>query len=93
MHISEKKINRISRQIAETLIKDTTLRKMADQATMEAEIKAVIMADLKEEEAIEEKARKLLEAHSNRISMTGMDYQELLRKAIRQIAREQNFTL
>ncbi len=93
MHISEKKINRMSRQIAEALMKDTTIRKMADQAAMEAEIKAVIVADIKQEEVIEEKARKLLEAHSNMISMNGMDYQELLRKAIRQIAREEHFIL
>lgn len=93
MRISEKKINRITRQIVETLSKDKNVKLQTDLNTLEAEIKFVILEDLKEEDAIEEEAKKILEKHSNIIARENVDFQTLLNKAKTQIARQRGFVL
>ncbi len=95
MRISEKKINRMTRNILDAIMKDENVRKLGDSATIEAEIKAVIVADLKMEDAIEEEARQRLDDKLNNsiLNRNSMDYQHLLRKTIQLIAREKKFTI
>jgi len=95
MRISEKKINRMTRNILDAIMKDENVRKLGDAATIEAEIKAVIVADLKMEDAIEEEARQRLDDKLNNsiLNRNSMDYQHLLRKTIQLIAREKKFTI
>lgn len=95
MRISEKKINRMTRNILDAIMKDENVRKLGDAATIEAEIKAVIVADLKMEDAIEEEARQRLDDKLNDsiLNRNSMDYQHLLRKTIQLIAREKKFTI
>ena len=93
MRFSERKINRVAKKVREALMSDPQLKRFGDDAAFEAEIKAVIMANLREEEEIEEQAKKLLEQYSNQIDVNGMDYHNLLRRSINQIARERKFIL
>jgi len=95
MRISEKKINRMTRNILDAIMKDENVRKLGDSAAIEAEIKAVIVADLKMEDAIEEEARQRLDDKLNNsiLNRNSMDYQHLLRKTIQLIAREKKFTI
>ena len=95
MRISEKRINRIARKVTELLMQDKETRKLVDAAVLESEVKVVIYADLREEDAIEEEAKKLLEDELNRTIFNKdlMDYQALLRRAIKQVAREKDFIL
>jgi len=93
MRISDKKINRITQNILDLIQSDKNVKVLADKLTLEAVIKSVIMADLKEEDLIEEEAKRLLDQHANIIAGGNMDYQSLLNKTKRQIARQKGFIL
>ncbi len=93
MRISDKKINRITKNILAFLENDKETRILGDMATIEAEIKSIIITDLKEEDIIEEEAKKILEEHSNVIAGENIDYMALLNRTKRQIARQRGFVL
>ena len=93
MRISDKKINRITRKIMELLQHDKNVRVLGDIATIEAEIKSIIITDLKEEDIIEEEAKKILEQHANIIAGENIDYMALLNRTKRQIAKQRGFVL
>lgn len=93
MRISEKKINRITQKILELIEKDKNLKLLADTATIEAQIKSIIIEDLKLEDVIEEEAKKILDQHANIISGQNIDYMALLNKTKRQIAKQKGFVL
>ncbi len=93
MRISDKKIDRITKKLLELISKDKNLKQLVDSTTIEAQIKAIIIEDLKEEDLIEEEAKKILEQHANIISGQNIDYLALLNKTKRQIARQKGFVL
>ena len=93
MRISEKKINRICKKIRVLLEKDKNIKLLSDPNTIEAEIKSVLLADLREEDEIEEEAKRILEQHSMLISSENIDYQALLNKAKNQVAKQKGFVL
>jgi hypothetical protein len=93
MRISDKKIDRIAKKLLELIEKDKNLKLLVDSTTIEAQIKAIIIEDLKEEDLIEDEAKKILDQHANIISGQNIDYLALLNKTKRQIAKQKGFVL
>jgi hypothetical protein len=93
MRISEKKVNRIVKKVADLIESDNKVKCRADRITLEAEIKSVILADLQIEDQIEEEAKQILEKHARLMQIENIDYQAMLIKTKLQIARQKGFVI
>ena len=93
MRISEKKVNRIVKKVADLFESDKNVKCRADRVTLEAEIKSVILADLQIEDQIEEEAKQILEKHARLMQIENIDYQAMLIKTKLQIARQKGFVI
>ena len=93
MRISEKKVNRLVKKIADFLESDDKVKCRADRITLEAEIKSVILADLQMEDEIEEEAKQVLEKYARLMQIENIDYQAMLIKTKIQIAKQKGFVI
>lgn len=93
MSLKPEKIDHLAHLVYQQLdsLDEVTLNE--DKASIIKLIKQVIQQDFKEEAAIEEEARRLLDEHKQTIEFRGVSYQSLLQKTKQKIANERRFVL
>jgi hypothetical protein len=86
----------IAERMADAVVKRLTTRKVVDirdETAARGAIRAVVMANLAAEDALETDARKLLLDHAKMIKDSAADYRQLLGKVKEKLARERGFVL
>lgn len=93
MRLTPEKIQQLAELVARTLGENPEVEVKIKEGDLRATIAKIITEDLKEEEAIEAEARKTLEQHREQIRRSGANFDEMLQKSIRKLARDRGFTL
>lgn len=93
MRLTPVKVKQLADLVAHTLEDNPEVDVKIKADDLRATIEKIITEDLKEEEEIEAEARRTLEQHREQIRRTGANFDEMLQKSIRKLARDRGFTL
>ncbi|MFH0795384.1 MAG: DUF507 family protein [bacterium] len=93
MRLRPVKIEVLAGKLLEELKSNRSVKVVGEESVLLHEIKEVIAGDLAREEKLEEDAKNLLKPHMDQIQRKNMNYQELLQKTKKQLARKKGIIL
>lgn len=93
MRLTPEKVQQLADLVARSLEENPEVEVKIKADDLRATIGKLITEDLKEEEEIEDEARRTLEQHREQIRRSGANFDEMLQKSIRKLARDRGFTL
>lgn len=93
MRLKPEKIEHLAHRIYESLEAQPQVELQETRDHVLHLIIRVITEDMKQEDEIEEQARRMLQAHRGEIDLKGMSFDKLLQKAKHRIAQERKIVI
>lgn len=93
MRLKEEKIDSIAKKILHDLKEKMSVDFLVAEDKILHEIKAIIVSDLKAEDALDEEINNKLKANMDKIHKDNLNYNELFRRAKNQIAKDRKIVL
>lgn len=93
MRLNSDKVKQLAELVARQLEENPEVDVKIKPDALRSTIATLINDDLKEEVEIEAEARKTLEAHREQIKRSGANFDDMLHKSIKKLARDRGFTL
>ncbi len=93
MRLTPEKVKQLADLVARDLEANPEVDVKIKPEALRGTIATLISDDLKEEMEIEAEARKTLEAHREQIKRSGANFDDMLHKSIKKLARDKGFTL
>ena len=91
VYINQVELNRLAEEVAGALLKQDRVRVQVPRAQLVARIVAILLENMKAEEALEHEAERLAERHSR--EMAGMDQRRIIEGIKARLAKERGFPL
>jgi hypothetical protein len=93
LRLTPEKVKQLADLVARHLEENPEVNVQIKPDALRSTISTLINDDLKEEAEIEAEARKTLEAHREQIRRSGANFDDMLHKSIKKLARDRGFTL
>lgn len=93
MKIKDEQFNKLAYLIADYLDGQRLAKIKSSKQAVIGKIESILLVNAREEETINEQARKMLEAHRDKIASGEVDYQKMFSMIKRQICKDKNFIL
>ena len=93
MRLTDDKVHALATKLTRMLNEHPKVTLKADVEQIAMRVRAVMIADLQREDALDQEVKTLLEQHLRGVNRASIDYEELFRKAKAQVIRERKLVI